>query len=154
MTRQLVVFPLLAAAIALGAGACWHRALAEDPTPVAAIRKVPVDQTLRDFMRKKLDASNQILEGLALDDTDLIEKGAGTLAELSEAEQWRVSKDALYRQFSMEFTRNAEKLKEAAKDKNIDRAALRWMDATMSCIECHRFVRNELVVKAGTAPRP
>jgi hypothetical protein len=66
---------------------------------------------------------------------------------LSGAEQWRISKDAMYKQFSDEFTRNAEKLVEAAKEKNIDRAALRWMDTTMSCIECHRFVRNVLVVE-------
>lgn len=44
-------------------------------------------------------------------------------------------------------------LLEAAKEGNIDRAALRWMDTTMSCIECHRYVRNELVVDPPEAGR-
>lgn len=136
----------LLACAALGiAGFVLHSAQADD----AAKPKVekPVNQELRAFMRTKLKASNQILEGLALEDTGLIEEGAKTLAEMSSVEKWRVSQDAMYRQFSTEFNRNANKLLEAAKERNIDRAALRWMDTTMSCIECHRFVRNELVVE-------
>ena len=131
MSRKRWTASLLVVAVLAGIGSWWHRS----------------SQELRDFMRKKLEASNDILEGLTTDDTDLIEKGAKKLAELSGAEQWRISKDAMYKQFSDEFTRNAEKLVEAAKEKNIDRAALRWMDTTMSCIECHRFVRNVLVVE-------
>jgi len=127
------------------AGFVLHDAQADD----AAKPKVekPVNQELRAFMRTKLKASNQILEGLALEDTGLIEEGAKTLAEMSSVEKWKVSQDAMYRQFSTEFNRNASKLLEAAKERNIDRAALRWMDTTMSCIECHRFVRNDLVVE-------
>lgn len=144
MTRTVWMTSLMAMAIASGAGFWWH---SSTQAHEHANRNIPVNQELRDFMRKKLEASNQILEGLTTDDTDLIEKGANKLSEMSAAEQWRVSKDAMYKQFSDEFARTAEKLKEAAKDKNIDRAALRWMDATMSCIECHRFVRNQLVVE-------
>ena len=144
MSRKVWISSLLAAAVALGTGVWWHSSSRADDK---AAKKAPVNQELRDFMRKKLEASNQILEGLATDDTDLIEKGAGKLAEMSATEQWRVSKDAMYKQFSEEFSRNATKLKDAAKEKNIDRAALRWMDTTMSCIECHRFVRNQLVVE-------
>lgn len=146
MSRKRWTASLLVVAVLAGIGSWWHRSsLAEEKE--LAKRNIPVNQELRDFMRKKLEASNDILEGLTTDDTDLIEKGAKKLAELSGAEQWRISKDAMYKQFSDEFTRNAEKLVEAAKEKNIDRAALRWMDTTMSCIECHRFVRNVLVVE-------
>lgn len=126
-------------------GVVLHRAQGDD-APKPKVEK-PVNQELRAFMRTKLKASNQILEGLALEDMALIEEGAKTLAEMSSVEKWRVSQDAMYRQFSTEFTRNANKLVEAAKERNIDRAALRWMDTTMSCLECHRFVRNELVVQ-------
>lgn len=145
MSHTKLTAALLACA-ALGiAGFVLHGAQADDaPQPKA---EKPVNQELRAFMRTKLKASNQILEGLALEDTALIEEGAKTLAEMSSVEKWRISKDPMYRQFSTEFTRNANKLVEAAKERNIDRAALRWMDTTMSCIECHRFVRNELVVE-------
>lgn len=146
MSRKSWTASLLVVAVLAGIGSWWHRASQAEEKELAK-RNIPVNQELRDFMRKKLEASNDILEGLTTDDTDLIEKGAKKLAELSGTEQWRISKDAMYKQFSDEFTRNAEKLVEAAKEKNIDRAALRWMDTTMSCIECHRFVRNVLVVE-------
>ena len=128
------------------AGFIFHAVQADDVKKPKAEK--PVNQELRAFMRTKLKASNQILEGLALEDTALIQEGAKTLAEMSSVEKWRISQDPMYRQFSSEFTRNSTKLLEAAKEGNVDRAALRWMDTTMSCIECHRFVRNELVVKA------
>lgn len=145
MSRKVWTASLMILVGAMAIGSWWHSSSQADEK-VAAKRNVPVDQELRDFMRKKLEASTQILEGLATEDTDLIEKGATKLSEMSATEHWRVSKDAMYKQFSDEFTRNVDKLKEAAKEKNIDRAALRWMDTTMSCIECHRFVRNVLVV--------
>lgn len=120
-----------------------------ESAPSESKNQKPKNQELRAFMRTKLKASSQILEGLALEDMALIQEGADMLAEMSDVEKWRVSNDAMYRQFSEEYKRNAIKLKEAAQEGNIDRAALRWMDTTMSCIECHRFVRNELVVDSN-----
>ncbi len=145
MSRSTMVKCFASIALIAIAGAVYRSVQADDDAQVAAKAKVP-KQELRDFMHKKLEASNKILEGLVLEDTDLIKQGATVLSEMSAAEKWRVSNDAMYQQFSQEFQRTAAKLVEAAKEKNLDRAALRWMDTTMSCIECHRFVRNELVV--------
>ncbi|QDU40197.1 hypothetical protein Mal4_45520 [Maioricimonas rarisocia] len=100
---------------------------------------------LREFMRRKLAASSKILEGLVIEDTRLIREGAQTLNEMSAAEKWRVSNDVMYRQFSAEFRRITQKLDEAAQEGNLDQATLKWVDATMSCMECHRFVRGMLI---------
>lgn len=97
---------------------------------------------LSEFMRKKLEASNQILEGLVMENADLVKKGAHTLTEMSSAEKWRVSTDVIYKQFSEEFQRTAKKLEEAAEKGNFDDVALKWIDATMSCVDCHKFVRG------------
>lgn len=106
--------------------------------------------TLRDFMRLKLKASSQILEGLAIEDLEMVQAGAQTLKTMSAAEKWRVYNDAMYRQFSGEFQRSVSDLEKASKDNNLDSAALKWMATTMNCIECHRYVRHHLVVeKAG-----
>jgi len=94
------------------------------------------------FMRKKLEASGQILEGLTTEDADLIMKGAQTLAEMSAAEKWQVQHDVVYKQFSNEFQRSAKSLVEVAEKKNFDAATLKWMDTTMKCIDCHKFVRG------------
>lgn len=112
----------------------------DEPTPLA------------NFMRAKLDASGQILEGLCTEDFALIETGARKLTIMSEAAQWRVTNDAMYRQHSAEFQDVAKRLQKAAKETNLEGAALAWIDATMSCIECHRWVRTMLVAEKGGPP--
>jgi hypothetical protein len=105
------------------------------------------EESMRTFMRAKLGASTKVLEGLALEDLDLVREGAIELNRISSAEKWRRHDDMLYRQFSAEFRQTTSDLIDAAKGNMFDRAALKWMDATMNCIECHRYVRNKLVTK-------
>ncbi len=101
---------------------------------------------LKQFMRKKLEASNKILEGLTTEDMALVREGARTLNKMSLSAKWRAHNDVMYKQFSSEFQRVTKDLAQAADDDNLDQAALKWMGATMGCIECHRFVRNTLIV--------
>ena len=108
-------------------------------------KKVPdakrdLEQTT--FMRKKLEASEQILEGLTSEDAKLIVKGAKALVEMSAAEKWQVHNNVMYRQFSGEFQRSAQSLLEAAEKENYDAAALKWIDTTIKCLDCHKFVRG------------
>ena len=120
-------------------------------TPTAAQDKPAARQkepALTRFMRAKLDASSSVLEGLTTEDFDLIEKGAKQLQAMSAAEEWRVSNDAIYRQHSAEFRRIAEQLEAKAKEKQLDGAALAWMEATMNCIECHRWARAQMIAEA------
>ena len=95
------------------------------------------------FMRKKLDASSKVLEGLCMEDATLIEEGANELTAMSKVEIWNVLTDADYREHSREFRDNAARVSEAAKEGDFDKAALRWFDVTMSCLECHDHVRGE-----------
>jgi len=105
-------------------------------------KKPTKTEVLREFMRKKLDASNQILEGLVTEDAKMIAVGAQTLNEMSTAEKWRISNDVVYGQFSEEFQRSTKKLKQAAEKGNFDDVALKWIDTTMGCVECHKWVRG------------
>ncbi len=94
------------------------------------------------FMRRKLEASNQILEGLVTEDSELVVKGAKILVEMCAAEKWQVKHDVMYKQYSAEFQQAAKKLVESAEKDNFDAATLKWIDTTMKCIECHKFVRG------------
>lgn len=120
------------------------------PPEKAAQQRKPLDNALRQFMRLKLDASGKILEGLAVEDFDLLKEGAQKLNEMSRAEQWRVSNDALYRNFSADFQRLTGDLVKAAEEENLDRVALKWVDATLGCIECHRYARGILIATANS----
>ena len=106
------------------------------------------------FMRLKLAASSKILEGLATEDFTLIKEGAREMNKMSSREKWRVTNDALYRNFSGDFQRVTKDLIEAADEENLDRAALKWMDATMSCIECHRYARGIMIASIDLDERP
>jgi hypothetical protein len=43
---------------------------------------------------------------------------------------------------SNEFRRIADDLVKSAKDKNLDGAALNYIELTMTCAKCHKYVRE------------
>lgn len=133
---------LAALAVAL---VLWSDVSQGEP-PAAKPAVAPKDRDLQKFMRQKLAASNQILEGLCTADMKLVKEGAEKLQAMSDAERWHVSNDALYKQASNEFRAIAKELIKAADENKPDRATLKWLDATVSCLDCHRVVRAELVV--------
>jgi len=109
----------------------------------------PPEPVLNKFMRAKLDASNQVLEGLVTNHFGQIAQGAKKLRQMSDAEEWRVSNDAMYRQHSAEFRRIVQSLEKSAREEKLDTAAVNWIEATMSCIECHKHVRAVLMAGNG-----
>jgi hypothetical protein len=94
------------------------------------------------FMRAKLGHSQNVLEGLALEDFDLIGRGAHDLSLASQASSWQVLQTEDYARQSAEFRRSCDSLRSAAKAKNLDGAALAWMEVTMKCVQCHKYVRD------------
>lgn len=107
----------------------------------ATLRSEPPNE-VRTFMRAKLGHSQKILEGLTTDNFEVISKNAQDLSLLSLAASWQVLQTQDYMEQSREFRRAADALKDAAKKKNLDAAALAYMDVTMKCITCHKYVRG------------
>jgi hypothetical protein len=97
---------------------------------------------LADLMRKKLEHAQKVLEGIAVNDFDKISRGGEELMLVSKTVEWRVFKTPEYEIHSNSFRRAAETLMEKAKDKNIDGAALAYVDLTLSCVKCHKYVRD------------
>lgn len=100
-------------------------------------------QTLSAFMRKKLDASSKILEGVTTEDTTLVKEGSDALLEMSKAQLWNVLTDEDYREFNREFRSSVRKLQTATEQGNFDNATLQWMASVKSCVECHKYVRSQ-----------
>lgn len=109
---------------------------AADPEPLR-----PDDVAV--FMRAKLGHSSEVLEGLSLADFDKIRRGGQLLALASQASSWQVLQSEEYARQSVAFRRACERLEQAATEKNLDAAALAWMDVTMKCVQCHRYVRDQ-----------
>jgi hypothetical protein len=103
---------------------------------------------LAKYMRQKLQASNEILEGLVTEDMRLVRKGAAQLEKMSKEEQFMVLNDAIYRQYSLDFQRSVQQLQKDAEKNSVDAAALTWIKTTLNCIECHKYTKGMLI----TAP--
>jgi hypothetical protein len=99
-------------------------------------------------MRQKLEHSQRVLEGLALDDFAMIAENARKLKELSEDARWRVSPDINYLRHSAQFQDLAEELAQDAKNKNIDGATLAYVQMTVNCVACHKLVRDKQLLSS------
>jgi hypothetical protein len=100
------------------------------------------DDKLHDLMQRKLAASQKVLEGIALGDFDKIGKQADELIDVSKQTEWRVLKTPQFELYSNDFRRVADNLAKNAKDKNLDAAALSYVELTLTCVKCHKHVRD------------
>ena len=100
------------------------------------------------FMRLKLDHSQKVLEGLALEDFELVAKHSQQISLLTQDETWQVFQTLEYRHHSAEFQRIADELTKQARKKNLDGAALAYVQMTMSCVNCHKYVRGVRMARA------
>jgi hypothetical protein len=102
---------------------------------------------VNDLMQKKLLQSQKVLEGIALNDFDKIGKHAEELIRISKMAEWRVLKTPRYELYSNEFQRNADDLVKKAKEKNLDAATLSYVELTLTCVKCHKYVRETREVR-------
>jgi cytochrome c556 len=94
------------------------------------------------FMKAKLGHSEKLLEGLAREDYALIAKHSQAISLLCEDELWMVMMTPEYLERSNEFRRSVNAVTEAARAKNLDGAALAYVDSTMKCVTCHKYIRQ------------
>ena len=102
---------------------------------------------VRTMMQLKLSHAQSILDGLATEDFEKVEKNAQKLALVSQAAAWQVLQTPEYARQSAEFRRTADDLAKHAKEKNLDAAALDYVKLTLNCINCHKYVRGERVAQ-------
>lgn len=132
--RRIALVPIVVATIAVSVLATRF------PAPAAQDQK----RTRSEFMRQKLEFSKNLLEGLAMENYEAIEKNAKALKLLSQAAEWEVPtipNATDYVAFTTDFQRIADDLVKQAKGKNIDGATLAYVKLTMNCVQCHKFVR-------------
>lgn len=97
---------------------------------------------VRKFMRPKLANSQHILEGLSLEDFAMISENAKRLMRLSEAAEWQVLPSPEYVRYSADFQRLANELVDAANQRDLDAATLTYVQLTINCVKCHKYVRD------------
>ena len=94
------------------------------------------------IMQRKLDNAHGILEALITEDYEGLEDSAGAILKLSEESAWFVIQSPEYNERSTSFRRSVSEIQAAAKEKNLDRAALGYVDMTLKCVQCHHYMRG------------
>ena len=109
---------------------------------VAIASTAAAQDALSAFMKAKLEHSQKTLEGLARADYDLVAKHSQAISLLCEDELWAVLKTPEYQDRSNEFRRSVNAITDAARKKNLEGATLAYVDATLKCVSCHKYVRQ------------
>lgn len=117
-----------------------HRNL---PTALVAAQNPKVQA----FMRRKLVAADQILEGLTVPDMALVRKGATSMIHMNKGAMWATFKSPSYAQDSADFVRTAERLIKLTKADDIEAASYTYAQLTVQCVSCHRRVRSQGIVR-------
>jgi hypothetical protein len=90
-----------------------------------------------------------VLVGITLEDYGLIANNARKLTELSNKTNWYSRQVPEYELFLNEFRRNTQELMEAGQQKNLDAASLAYVQMTLSCVSCHKFIRQSSGTEAS-----
>ena len=141
MTTRLLVFALLAS-LTLPLG---RPVAAQDPLGGDGL----APDNVAPLMRRKLDRAKNILEGLTLEQFDKIASNARSLKLLSTEAGWNIVQTDEYRKQSEDFRRACDSIEQAAKKKDIHRAALSYVALTVRCVECHSYMRENKIKLAG-----
>ncbi len=104
------------------------------------------DSRRKEFMRLKLETAKTLVDGLALENYELLEKSAIALKKLSMGAEWEVVSipKIEYVAFTSDFQRATDELRDRAKAKNIDGAATAYAQLTAACVRCHKEVRKKI----------
>ena len=135
--RRMTIMLMLALVFAMGVGSGWS-----EEKKTRGDKGAGSDERVVQLMHEKLKHSQNVLEGLALADYDKISKNAAELVRISNQAGWLVFKTPKYEMYSNEFRRNAETLIADAKEKNLDAAALTYVELTLNCVHCHKYARE------------
>lgn len=94
------------------------------------------------WMTKKLEYSKEILAGLADGDYDAIQKNAQAMQSLSKFEAFIRARSPEYRSQMQLFQDANREIIKQAKRKNLEGAALGFTQLTISCVNCHKNLRE------------
>lgn len=93
------------------------------------------------LMEKKLEYTQQVLAGLTREDYDLVVKNAEAMNAMTELEKWSHADTQGYRAQLLMFEFANNEMVRLAEEKNLDGIATAYVQLTLSCVNCHKYVR-------------
>jgi hypothetical protein len=93
-------------------------------------------------MRDKLTHSQRILEAIMTSDYASLDRESAELVKATELPAWSVLKSPEYLRQSAAFVRATQDLRDAAKARDLDAAAMDYVSLTLTCFQCHRHLKG------------
>ena len=93
-------------------------------------------------MLDKLTHTQRAVEALMKGDADAIAREANALSRLTEQPGWAVLTTPEYVHFSSAFLNATRDLDAAAREGDLDDAALHYASMVMACYSCHRYLKS------------
>lgn len=113
------------------------KAAANDP-------KLPKIPTRKELMDLKLKHSQDLLQGIALNNFDTIKSSSAELVRIANANAFlEAYRGPEYGFYTSSFRRITESLNSKAKDENIDGVMIAYNELTLSCLKCHQAMRDK-----------
>lgn len=110
--------------------------------PVAKTADPPESKPFSFWMEKKLEYSQEILEGLATGDLNQVAEKSRQIRVLSKVEGWiRKGKPGYSAQLQAFQFANSE-IERHARAGNLEGAAMGFQQLTISCVSCHAILRH------------
>jgi hypothetical protein len=110
--------------------------------PAARPRVADEKQDRDALMREKLELAQKVFAALSKNELAGAATDAASLAALTRDARWRIRETPEYLSRSVEFERAATTLSSMAAGKNVEGAALAWVQLSTQCFDCHRWLRQ------------
>jgi len=94
------------------------------------------------WMTVKLEESQKIFAALAASDFQRITEGTSTLITLNKVEEFVRKRNPNYRTQLNTFEFAVRDIQTQAKKKNVEGVALGFNQLTLSCVNCHKMLRD------------
>jgi hypothetical protein len=94
------------------------------------------------LMVKKLNSAQGLLTALAIGEYDGMVGHAEDLTQISLQAQWSAPYSTIYAKFGDQFRDGLAQVADSAKARNIDGAALGYVQMVFACVNCHDVVRD------------
>ena len=132
--------------VAIGGAIAWSQ-------PRENGRSEPSDSAA--LMRAKLASTQKIVEGLLEKDFDLVIRGGDELLKIEAHAGWPAEQDQVYSHHRNEMQRQAAKVGQLGRNRNLEGASFAYMHLVSTCIDCHSYCRDVLhVAEEPPALRP
>ena len=104
------------------------------------------------LMQQKLDHAQKLLSALSLADYDEMIAHSRELQRISLEANWNIPPSSGSTGFGYDFRNALDRLVTSAEKRNIDGAALNYVQVVLTCVECHKVVREgEGIAQASNA---